>query len=102
MVKEKEDGTSAIIKAMADVLFELQLSLEPIRDKALDEKARLTGYAQCAEQMIKIIATRAEDLKKQAEEKQSEEKEKEEEKKVKEKKTKAKESKGEEENSPKQ
>lgn len=99
MVKEKEDGTAAMIKAMADVLFELQLSLEPIRDKALDEKARLTGYAQCAEQMIKIIATRAEDLKKQAEEKQSEEKE--EEKKVKEKKTKAKESKGEEDNSPK-
>ena len=46
---------SAIIKAMSAALFEIQLILEPIRDKALDEKARLTGYAQCAEQMIKII-----------------------------------------------
>lgn len=73
-MKEKEEGTAETINAMADVLFELQLALEPIRDKALDEKARLTGYAQCAEQMIKIIVTRAEDLKKQAIEKQVENK----------------------------
>ena len=69
MVKEEE--SVKIIKAMSNVLFELQISLEPIRDKALDEKARLTGYAQCAEQMIKIIVSKAEELKKQALEKES-------------------------------
>jgi len=55
------------LKIISDAMFELQLELEPIRDKALDEKARLTGYAQCAEVMLKIIATKAEKLKEEAE-----------------------------------
>jgi hypothetical protein len=49
---------------MANLLFELQLLLEPIKDKAMDEKARMTGYVQCAETMIKIIANKIEELKK--------------------------------------
>lgn len=55
------------LRLMAKTLKELQLALEPIRDKALDEKARLTGYAQCAEQMISIIVARMADCEKKAE-----------------------------------
>ena len=55
------------LRLMAKTLKELQLSLEPIRDRALDEKARLTGYAQCAEQMISIIVARMADCEKRAE-----------------------------------
>ena len=54
------------MRMKAKGLEELQLSLEPIRDKALDEKARLTGYAQCAEQMISVIVAKMTDLKKKA------------------------------------
>jgi len=70
--KKELDVSFEILKGMADIMYELQLSLEPLRDKALDEKARLTGYAQCAEQMLKIIATRAEYLKIKAREKELE------------------------------
>jgi hypothetical protein len=62
MEKSVED-----LKAMASALEELQLNLEPVRDKALDQKAFYTGYAQCAEQMIKVIVTKMNYLKKQAE-----------------------------------
>lgn len=51
-----EDKSPETIEMLADVFDDLQTALEPIRDKALDERARLVGYAQCAEQMIKIIA----------------------------------------------
>lgn len=51
-----EDKSPETIDMLADVFDDLQSALEPIRDKALDERARLVGYAQCAEQMIKIIA----------------------------------------------
>jgi len=51
-----DDKSSETIEMLADVFDDLQTALEPIRDKALDERARLVGYAQCAEQMIKIIA----------------------------------------------
>jgi hypothetical protein len=51
-----DDKSSETINMLADVFDDLQSALEPIRDKALDERARLVGYAQCAEQMIKIIA----------------------------------------------
>jgi len=63
------DGMKASdeLRLMAKTLKELQLALEPIRDKALDEKARLTGYAQCAEQMISIIVARMADCEKKAE-----------------------------------
>jgi hypothetical protein len=46
------------MKEVAKALEKLQLELEPIRDKALDEVARLTGYSQCAEQFIKMIVSR--------------------------------------------
>lgn len=62
MEKKKED-----LKVMADALEELQLSLEPVRDKALDQKAFYTGYAQCAEQMIKVIVAKMTSLRNQAE-----------------------------------
>jgi len=55
------------LRLMAKTLKEMQLMLEPIRDKALDEKARLTGYAQCAEQMISIIIAKMVDFEKKAE-----------------------------------
>lgn len=61
--KKEKDISLEALQSMADIMYEMQLSLEPIRDKALDEKARLTGYAQCAEQMLKIIATRVDYLK---------------------------------------
>jgi hypothetical protein len=61
-----EKKASDELRLMAKTLKELQLSLEPIRDKALDEKARLTGYAQCAEQMISIIVARMADCEKKA------------------------------------
>jgi hypothetical protein len=51
-----DDKSPETIEMLADVFDDLQTTLEPIRDKALDERARLVGYAQCAEQMIKIIA----------------------------------------------
>jgi len=65
------DSTSAgrgvgELKLMSDILDDIQSNLEPIRDRALDERARLTGYSQCAEAMIKIIADRAAAYKKQA------------------------------------
>lgn len=56
------------LKAMAKAMEELQLNLEPVRDKALDQKAFYTGYAQCAEQMIKVIATRMQHFKNQVKE----------------------------------
>lgn len=46
------------LKEVLKSLEKLQLELEPIRDKALDEVARLTGYSQCAEQFIKLIVAR--------------------------------------------
>lgn len=57
-MEEKAPESVESLKIMAQVLEKLQLDLEPIRDKALDEVARLTGYSQCAEQMIKIIVGR--------------------------------------------
>ena len=50
------------MKEVAKSLEKLQLELEPIRDKALDEVARLTGYSQCAEQFIKMIVARMSNL----------------------------------------
>jgi chorismate mutase len=76
MEKGKVEGASIeALNGMADIMHELQLSLEPIRDKALDEKARITGYAQCAEQMLQVIANRVEYLRGMAKDKESEEKE---------------------------
>jgi hypothetical protein len=65
MVEEKT--TREELKLMAKALREMQLMLEPIRDKVLDEKARLTGYAQCAEQMISIIVAKMADYEKRSE-----------------------------------
>lgn len=47
-----------VLKEVSKSLEKLQLDLEPIRDKALDEVARLTGYSQCAEQFIKLIVSK--------------------------------------------
>jgi hypothetical protein len=67
-VRTKED-----LKVMADALEELQLSFEPVRDKALDQKAFYTGYAQFAEAMIKVMIARMTDLRAQAEQPEEEE-----------------------------
>lgn len=67
------DGKSPeTIDMLADVFEDLQSALEPIRDKALDERARLVGYAQCAEQMIKIIADQCAGLRATAKQKREE------------------------------
>lgn len=50
------------MKAMEESLRALQLDLEPIRDKALDQKAYFIGYSTCAEQMIKIIVTKMDSI----------------------------------------
>ena len=101
MVEERKQLPSDIIKEIADTFKQLQLSLEPVRDKALDEKAKATGfvestqqfafasinaliretekrsrmegYAQCAEQFLSIVVSRMEDLYKQAETRAKEE-----------------------------
>jgi len=54
------------LKLMVQALEEIQLSLEPVRDQALDRKAFFTGYAQCAEEMIKAIVAKMGFLKTQA------------------------------------
>jgi hypothetical protein len=61
------------LRMLSDILDDIQDQLEPIRDRVLDEKARLTGYAQCAEAFIKIIAARAGAIKKRAVEQAKEE-----------------------------
>jgi hypothetical protein len=64
-----ENGKSKTVedlRTMADALKDLQLNLEPVRDKALDQKAYFTGYAACAEQMIKVIVAKMEHLQNQA------------------------------------
>jgi len=55
------------LRTMADALEELQLSLKPVMDKALDHKAFYTGYAQCAEQMIEVIVAKMDSLRNEAE-----------------------------------
>jgi hypothetical protein len=67
-----DDKSPETINMLADVFDDLQSALEPIRDKALDERARLVGYAQCAEQMIKIIADQVAGLRTMARKKQEE------------------------------
>lgn len=54
------------LRTMANALEELQLTLEPVRDKALDQKAFYTGYSQCAEQMIKVIVAKMTHMREQA------------------------------------
>ena len=54
------------LRMLADILDDVQDQLEPVRDKVLDEKARLTGYAQCAEAFLKIIVGRSAGIKKRA------------------------------------
>lgn len=68
-----DDKSPETINMLADVFDDLQNALEPIRDKALDERARLVGYAQCAEQMIKIIADQVAGLRAMARKKRDEE-----------------------------
>jgi len=64
------------LKVMAKALEEIQLALEPVRDQALDKKAFFTGYAQCAEEMIKAIVGKVGFLKNQAVKKENEGEEK--------------------------
>lgn len=54
-----DDKSPEMLDTLANIFDDLQTTLEPVRDKALDERARLIGYAQCAEQMIKMIAEHA-------------------------------------------
>lgn len=68
MVKEKEDRDVESINAMADALQELNKNIEPIYHKVAEEKARLTGYFQGVEQVMKIIAARMQHLREQANE----------------------------------
>lgn len=65
---EESNKSPEELKTIAAGLKELQLNLEPIRDKALDQKSFYTGYAQCAETFIKIIVNRANALNQLAEE----------------------------------
>ncbi len=51
---------SNVLKEMADTLKQIQVSLEPVRDKALDETARSNGFVQCAESYIKTLIMEAE------------------------------------------
>ena len=91
MVEEKKNLSSEVLKEIAETLQKLQHDLEPIRDRVLDEKAksvgfttcaaqfiqtliteaekkgRMEGYAQCAEQILAVIATRTTTLFKEAE-----------------------------------
>jgi hypothetical protein len=64
MTEEKTEVKK--LRTMANALEELQLALEPVRDKALDQKAFYTGYSQCAEQMIKVIVARMNHFREQA------------------------------------
>lgn len=54
------------LRLLSDLLEDVQDQLEPLRDRALDEQARLKGFAQCAEAFINIIANKAASLKKRA------------------------------------
>jgi len=54
------------LRLMALVLDDMQQVYEPIRDAILDERARITGWSQCADQFVKIIADRAASYKHQA------------------------------------
>lgn len=54
------------LRMMADLLEDVQDQIEPIRDRALDEKARLTGFAQCAETCCKILANKSAGIRKRA------------------------------------
>lgn len=93
---EEKQLPSSVLKSIAETFRQLQTSLEPVRDRALDEKAkaggfsesaqyflnagikgllesvekraRMEGYAQCAEQFLAVIVTKMNDLSKQAEE----------------------------------
>jgi hypothetical protein len=58
--------SSKELKVLSYLLEDIQDQLEPIRDKALDEKMRLIGYCQCAEYFIKIIVDRSESIKQRA------------------------------------
>jgi hypothetical protein len=64
----EEKLTAETLKAMSKVLEDMQLNIEPIRDKALNQQYIFTGYAQCAEQIIKIIMAKSIDLKNMAQE----------------------------------
>jgi hypothetical protein len=57
-----EDPSIKDFETTANALEDLQISLEPIRDKALDQRAYFSGYAQCAEDMIKVIAGRIQSI----------------------------------------
>lgn len=65
---EEVKQTPEELRTIAKGLQKLQLDLEPIRDKALDQKSFYTGYAQCAEMFLKIIVNRANGLQQQASE----------------------------------
>lgn len=56
------------LEITAKGLRDMQTQLEPIRDKALDQKSFYTGYAQCAESFIKLILQRADAMQQQARE----------------------------------
>jgi hypothetical protein len=65
MVEETKKSPKELV-TMAQALKDMQAQLEPVRDKALDQKLFYTGYAQCAENFIKIIVDRANALATQA------------------------------------
>ena len=64
---EKEERNVESMSNMIDILQELTKNIEPLFNKALEEKVRLTGYAQGVEQVIKIIAARVQHLREQVE-----------------------------------
>jgi hypothetical protein len=66
---EEKKEQDIIAKALED----MQMSLEPIRDKAMDQRARWTGFVECAELMLKAMANKAAAVKLEAQEQPEEE-----------------------------
>lgn len=67
-VEVKKDASPDTLREIAETLLKLQTDIEPIKERARDEKNRMLGFSQCAEQIITIIAARASDLANQANE----------------------------------
>jgi len=67
MEEKLKSMSPEIMKGVASVLEDLQMNLEPIRDQAMDQRARWTGFVECAEHMLKAIVNRAAALKQLAE-----------------------------------
>lgn len=66
MEEKLKSMSPEIMKEVASVLEDLHMNLEPMRDQAMDQRARWTGFVECAEHMLKVIVNRASALKQMA------------------------------------